>query len=472
MASSSNRKSNSSASRAAKPTFRKASAAQKRPVSKPAPASRPASVPAPKKPISAYTAPSRKSSSRVAASVRAKRPPKQVSAKSPAPRGLQSVPAKPVAAPAPAKGLKKAGARKAAVPTLSQSIKKGSRPVTARALKTPAAQAAPTKESRPAGKIASGAQAIASRLPVPRVPRAAIAAVLLGVLAIAVAAIVILNSGLFAATEIKIEGSIHVTQEQAEQLIDIKEGTTLFNVNEAELSSALKKNPWVSGVDIEREFPHTLVITPHERTVVAIAYIAADDIAWAIGDDSCWIAPMSLSVYVDADGNIVDDVEPVASDSQDGAMQDGASQDAGAQSTDDQGQTDASTTLPDGITALSGKDAAEALAKQANAVLLCDVSADVSPSSGDDVTSDLVLDGIAYAKGFSSDFVAQIKDISIASEEAISANLDSGVEIALGPPDDIALKERVVTQLLQQEQGVTFINVRTPNAYTFRSVPT
>ena len=467
MASSSNRKSNSSASRAAKPTFRKATTAQKRPVSKSAPASRPASVPAPKKPISAYTAPSRKTSSRVAASVKAKRPAKQVSGKGPAPRGLQSVPAKPAAAPASGKGIKKAGMRKAAVPTLNQSIKKGARPVTARALNTPAPQAAPAKEPRPAGKIASGAKAIASKLPVPRVPRAAVAAVLLGVLALAVAAIVILNSGLFAATEIKIEGSVHVTQEQAEQLIDIKEGTTLFNVNEAELSSALKKNPWVSGVDIEREFPHTLVITPHERTVIAIAYIAADDIAWAIGDDSCWIAPMSLSVYVDADGNVVDDVEPVVADSQNSATQDGATQDADAQ---DQADT-AATALPEGITALSGKDAAEALAKQSNAILLCDVSADVSPSSGDDVTSDLVLDGIAYAKGFTPEFVAQIKDISIASEEAISANLDSGVEVALGPPDDIALKERVVTQLLQQEQGVTFINVRTPNAYTFRSVP-
>lgn len=468
MASSSNRKSNSSASRAAKPTFRKASAVQKRPVSKPVPASRPASVRVPKKAISAYTAPSRKSSSRVAASVKAKRSVKQVSGKGPAPRGLQSVPAKPAAAPAPSRALTKGGARKAAVPTLNQSIKKGSRPVTARALNNPVSQAAPVKEPHPAGKISSGAKAIASKLPVPRVPRAAIAAVLLGVLALAVTAIVILNSGLFAATEIKIEGSVHVTQEQAEQLIDIKEGTTLFNVNEADLSSALKKNPWVSGVDIEREFPHTLVITPHERTVIAIAYIAADDIAWAIGDDSCWIAPMSLSVYVDADGNIVDGVELVATDSQDGGTQDGASQDAAVQ---DQAGAEGAA-LPEGITALSGKDAAEALAKQANAILLCDVSADVSPSSGDDVTSDLVLDGIAYAKGFSPEFVAQIKDISIPSEEAISANLDSGVEIALGPPEDIALKERVVTQLLQQEQGVTFINVRTPNAYTFRSVPT
>ena len=466
MASSSNRKSNSSASRAAKPTFRKATAAQKRPASKPASVSRQASVPAPKKAISAYTAPSRKSSSRVAASVKAKRPAKQVPAKGPAPRGLQSVHAKSVGSQPTSKGIvKKATVRKAAVPTLNQSIKKGSRPATAPALKKPAVQAQPAKESRQSGKIASGAKAIASKLPAPRIPRAAIAAVLLGFLAIAVAGIVILNSGLFAATEIKIEGSVHVTQEQAEQLIDLKEGTTLFNVDEADLVRSLKKNPWVAGVDIKRDFPHTLVITPRERTVIAIAYIAADDIAWAIGDDSCWIAPLSLSVYVDADGNIVEDVDPVVS-----PAQDSGDQGAGAQGSD--AQDSPAPSLPEGITGLSGKDAAEALAKQANAILLCDVSADVSPSSGDDVTSDLVLDGIAYAKGFSPEFVAQIKDISIPSEEAISANLDSGVEIALGPPEDIALKERVVTQLLQQEQGVTFINVRTPNAYTFRSVPT
>lgn len=463
MASSFNRKSSSSASKAAKPTFRKASASQRRPVSKPAPISRPASVPAPKKAISAYTAPSKKSSSRVAANVKAKRPPKQVSTKGPSPRGLQSVPAKPASAAAAPKGIKKAGARKVAVPTLNQSIKKGSRPATARSLQPKAPQPAPVKEQRAEGVIASGAKKVASKLPAFRIPRAAIATVLLGVLAVAVSAIVILNSGLFAATQIKIEGSVHVTQQQAEQLIDLKEGTTLFNVNEADLVQSLKKSPWVAGVDIERDFPHTLVITPRERTVIAIAYVAADDIAWAIGDDSCWIAPLSLNVYVDAEGNIIEDVEPVAAQPQDPATQDPAAQGEAGQP---------APVLPEGISLLTGKDAAEALAKQANAILLRDVSADVSPSSGDDVTSDLVLDGIAYAKGFSPEFVAQIKDISIASAEAISANLDSGVEIALGPPEDIALKERVVTQLLQQEQGVTFINVRTPNAYTFRSVPT
>ena len=75
-------------------------------------------------------------------------------------------------------------------------------------------------------------------------------------------------------------------------------------------------------------------------------------------------------------------------------------------------------------------------------------------------------------RGFSGEFLAQIKDISIPSVEAISANLDNGVEVSLGDSDDIAKKERVVTKLLSQVEGVTYINVRSPGNYTFRNAPT
>ena len=72
----------------------------------------------------------------------------------------------------------------------------------------------------------------------------------------------------------------------------------------------------------------------------------------------------------------------------------------------------------------------------------------------------------------SGEFLAQIKDISIPSVEAISANLDNGVEVSLGDSDAIAKKERVVTKLLSQVEGVTYINVRSPGNYTFRNAPT
>ena len=68
---------------------------------------------------------------------------------------------------------------------------------------------------------------------------------------------------------------------QAIQLIDLPEGTSLFNVDPDQITEDLKQNPWVSGVDVQRQFPHTLIITPMERKVIAIAYISSADLAWA-----------------------------------------------------------------------------------------------------------------------------------------------------------------------------------------------
>ena len=252
----------------------------------------------------------------------------------------------------------------------------------------------------------------------------------LAVLAVlVVVAIVVINSGLFTATDIQIQGSEHVTK-----LIDLPEGTSLFNVDPDQITEDLKQNPWVSGVDVQRQFPHTLIITPTERKVIAIAYISSDDLAWAIGDDDTWIAPLSTSVEVDDQGNVI--------------------------------------TTGQGSNTLTGIDAALALAKHYGAVLLTDVSADVAPVSGQAVNSKAVKAGLDYVRGFSSEFLGQVKDISTPSVEAISANLNNGIEVSLGDSDDIAKKERVVTKLLSQVEGVTYINVRSPGNYTFRNAPT
>ena len=251
---------------------------------------------------------------------------------------------------------------------------------------------------------------------------------------LAIVAIVVINSGLFAATDIQIQGSEHVTKHDAMQLISLPENTSLFNVDPDQITEGLKQNPWVSGVDVQRQFPHTLIITPTERKVIAIAYISSDDLAWAIGDDDTWIAPLSTSVEVDDQGNVI--------------------------------------TSGEGANTLTGIDAALALAKHYGAVLLTDVSADVAPVSGRAVSSKAVKAGLDYARGFSSEFLDQVKDISTPSVEAISANLDNGVEVSLGDSDDIAKKERIVTKLLSQVEGVTYINVRSPGNYTFRNAPT
>ena len=258
--------------------------------------------------------------------------------------------------------------------------------------------------------------------------------ILTAVAVLAIIAIVVINSGLFAATDIQIHGSEHVTKHDAMQLINLPENTSLFNVDPDQITEGLKQNPWVSGVDVQRQFPHTLIITPTERKVIAIAYISSDDLAWAIGDDDTWIAPLSTSVEVDDQGNVI--------------------------------------TSGEGANTLTGIDAALTLAKHYGAVLLTDVSADVAPVSGQAVSSKAVKAGLDYARGFSSEFLDQVKDISTPSVEAISANLDNGVEVSLGDSDDIAKKERIVTKLLSQVEGVTYINVRSPGNYTFRNAPT
>ena len=124
----------------------------------------------------------------------------------------------------------------------------------------------------------------------------------------------------------------------------------------------------------------------------------------------------------------------------------------------------------DGVTLLSGEDAARAVAQQLNAVLLTNMGTDVSPLSGSKVKGEGLAAALKYIAGFSPDFLAQVKSFSVPSVQALACNLDNGVEVSLGDADDIQKKERIVTKLLEEQKGVTYINVRTPDAYTYRSV--
>lgn len=420
MASSSDRKLNSSASRASKPTFRRAggrSGAPAQPQRKPAMPSKPAgSVRPAKRPVVGSQLGGRPAAKKVS------RPAARPSATPKSAMGTK--PSRPIAKPKPSLEARAQHAGRTLGDTKPRSLtsvtaakassaKKGVSPLSSLAAMTSkTSDAASAVKGK--GKIVGG--------------------ILAAVAILAVVAIVVINSGLFAATDIQIQGSEHVTKHDAMQLINLPENTSLFNVNPDQITEGLKQNPWVSGVDVQRQFPHTLIITPTERKVIAIAYISSDDLAWAIGDDDTWIAPLSTSVEVDDQGNVI--------------------------------------TTGQGSNTLTGIDAALALAKHYGAVLLTDVSADVAPVSGQAVNSKAVKAGLDYVRGFSSEFLGQVKDISTPSVEAISANLNNGIEVSLGDSDDIAKKERVVTKLLSQVEGVTYINVRSPGNYTFRNAPT
>lgn len=428
MASSSDRKLNSSASRVSKPTFRRAggrSGAPSQPQHKSVMPSKPAgSVRPVKRPV--------------VGSQLGGRP---VAKKTTRPASRPSVTSKPATGVKPSSMTAPKSARPVATPKSSLGAKAthvghtlgGAKPRSLTSV--PAAKATSVKKGiNPLSSLGAMASKTSDAASAVKGKGKIVGGILAAVAVLAVVAIVVINSGLFAATDIQIQGSEHVTKHDAIQLIDLPENTSLFNVNPDQITEDLKQNPWVSGVDVQRQFPHTLIITPTERKVIAIAYISSDDLAWAIGDDDTWIAPLSTSVDVDDQGNVAASGE--------------------------------------GSNTLTGIDAALALAKHYGAVLLTDVSADVAPVSGQAVSSKAVKAGLDYVRGFSSEFLGQVKDISTPSVEAISANLDNGVEVSLGDSDDIAKKERIVTKLLSQVEGVTYINVRSPGNYTFRNAPT
>lgn len=421
MASSSDRKLNSSASRASKPTFRRAggrSGAPSQPQRKSAMPSKPArSVRPAKRPTAGSQLGGRPAAKKVARPV-----------------------VRPSVTPKPAMGAKPSRPMASAKPSLGAKATRPGRALGTskpRMLTSVSASAKPQsgkKGSNPLSSIGALANHAAGAASAVKGKGKIVGGILAALAVLAVVAVVVINSGLFAATDIQIQGSEHVTKHDAIQLIDLPENTSLFNVNPDQITEGLKQNPWVSGVNVQRQFPHTLIITPTERKVIAIAYISSDDLAWAIGDDDTWIAPLSTSVDVDDQDNV--------------------------------------TATGKGANTLTGIDAALALAKHYGAVLLTDVSADVAPVSGQAVNSKAVKAGLDYVRGFSSEFLGQVKDISTPSVEAISANLDNGIEVSLGDSDDIAKKERIVTKLLSQVEGVTYINVRSPGNYTFRNAPT
>lgn len=505
MASSFNRKSSSSASSASKPTFRRAGASSPRPVPGPRPkkAARPGAAPAKKK------APARKAPAAAGAVRGGSLLGGMGRAKAASPRKTSlSAPAAKSGSPKP-QAPKTRVQTKGAAPTVRRPAGKpagGKRPAgpgTKRILSTP-----PSKGAASGGK--GFALPALPHIPLPKLPALPgrfIGIALAAVLALGVLGIVVANSPLFAITDVVVNGSEHVTQEAAEQLVDVPQGSTLMNVDVGSIEESLGQNPWIAGADVERRFPHTLVVTPREHEVAAIAFIASSDVAWSISAEGTWIAPISLSVTVDAEGNVApasalaraDAGTPTSTDEQDAAAGDAADGDAAAEDggagepsdggsdtassdTSDEGgaasggdgeaadaaQQAPTVAVPEGSQLLTGMDAAVALAQQDGVVLFTDVAADIEPSSGAEVTSEVLLAGLEYVNGFSSSFRSEVRELSLESVEAISAILKSGIEVSLGEPVDIATKERIVTRLLEQEQGVVYINVSTPDHYTFR----
>ena len=340
-----------------------------------------------------------------------------------------------------------------AAPKVSAPAKKAAAPRVS-LKKKPAAKAAAAKPTKAKVKVASGspkssagkggargavaaARSLVGKASAPRTPRerrerhqrvqtlrivAYVVAGLLGLLLVAAITLFALrDSSVFSIDGVEVAPTEHVTESDIQNLVKVPAGSTLLNVDTASIEEALKKDPWIASVSFERVFPHTLRIVIHEQAVDALVVMSSGSIAWYLGDGGSWIQPTSVTAAED-------------------------------QSVD---------------------DAALESAMAEGCLLITDVPATVAPEAGLPATDASLLAVQKFREGFSEDFASQVVSYSAPSEDNISCTLESGVEVLLGSPTDIATKQAFVEKIIEKNPGtLLFINVRVPTekGTSFRTV--
>ncbi len=247
--------------------------------------------------------------------------------------------------------------------------------------------------------------------------------VILGVVAIlAAGAAVLYFSDVFSIDEVKVEGVEHLTESDLKALVSVPEGETLLRVDTKAIENSLTRDAWVKSVTCNRVFPHTLQIVVTERKIAAIVEIPTSDAkstqAWAISSDGMWLMA-----------------------------------------------------IPDQNTQL-GQSLNQRIYEDAQNVLhITDVPYGTTAETGTKCTDGNVNNALAIVSGMTTELAGQVKTVSATDAESTKLTLESGVEIAFGPAQNIRDKERVCLQILNDNPGkVAYINVRVVDRPTWRSL--
>ncbi len=229
------------------------------------------------------------------------------------------------------------------------------------------------------------------------------------------------SSPMFTIASIDAEDTEHLSAENIAKLANVEEGTTLLTFDSATITENLKRNPWVGTVSFTREFPDRLKIEVTERRVDCVVKMSTGSVCWCLGEDGVWIEPVNLTV---ADGQSADDV-------------------------------------------------ALALAQKMDALLITGVPTSLSPTAGESSNDEVLKAIAAYREQFSEDFSSQVVCYSASSVESVGCTLKSGIEISLGSPTNIDVKEAVIGQILEKHPNqITYINVRVPSQPSYRRIGT
>ena len=250
---------------------------------------------------------------------------------------------------------------------------------------------------------------------------------------IAVVVVVVLVVGIFGAyafaritnmfpiEETNVVGVEHLTDAEVAQLAQVPKDATILNVDTAAIRSRLLLDTWVKDVTVSVFPPNRLDIVVTERQVTAVVEVSSSDSStvkqWALSSDGMWLMPIP-----DRDSE-------------------------------------------------AGKNTSSKVFEDAdNAMHIINVPYTVKPEIGTYCTDQSITNALEIVSGMTTELASQVKTVSATDSESATLILEDGVEVAFGSATDIRAKERVVLQILEENEGlVAYINVRTVDRPTWRS---
>ncbi len=248
-------------------------------------------------------------------------------------------------------------------------------------------------------------------------------AIMIAILAliIGIIAYTFVNSDSYRIKSITVEGCEHLTNQEMTNLASIPENSTLLNINEAEIVSNLKHDPWIRDAHIERQFPDGLKLVVEEREICAVCDVVVDSSdtteTWALASDGMWLMKIPAKDSPEASSvapKIYEDVE--------------------------------------------------------NVLNIKGVPYGTTPVAGEFCSNANISNALSIIDGLSTSLSEQVKSVTASNSDSTTLTLKNGVEIAFGDSNDIREKERVCLELLSKyENQIAYINVRVVNKPVWRS---
>ena len=215
-------------------------------------------------------------------------------------------------------------------------------------------------------------------------------------------------------------GARHLTEAECEALSPSPVGQSLLTFDSSSIEKSFLRDSWVESVTFERDFPHNLKIVIHEKEIGAV-------VDFTVGSKQT-----SQSWIVTLDGTWI-------------------------------------MAIPDSGSELASSISPNIYTDAENAVHITDCPNGISPEIGGKCTDQTVLNALSILSGFTTDLGSQVKSISAGSVSATTLKLSSNIEVAFGAADQIREKERIVKEIIEQNDKVVYINVRTVDRPTWRA---